>query len=147
MLLAPVAVRALTDAVAANFSFAEASFWPRVGEVMSELLGLLVVVGLVAFVLLFLVFLAELIVANCVAHVGLRRLGLPLAFTYVAGAGAPPWAGAADGEHVVRLTVPPAVQTLSFTMDDQVRQQTIDSARGQARQQLAAILGRPPEGA
>jgi predicted acylesterase/phospholipase RssA len=145
--LAPLAVGALTDAVVATFSFAEAPFWPRVGEVMSDLVGLLLTVGFAAFVMLFLVFLAELIVANCLAHVGLRRLALPLAFTYVSGTGAPPWAGTADGEHAVRLTVPPAVQTLSFTIDDEVRQQVIDSAREQARQQLAAILAKRHEDA
>ncbi len=80
--ISPSVVNLLVDAAAQAVMFEQVHFWPRVGEVLAEFLGMLLVAGLASFALLFLIFLAELITANCLLYVGFRRLGMPLAVTY-----------------------------------------------------------------
>lgn len=65
---------------------------------------------------------------NVLTYPTLRRIGYGLGRTYVAGAGAHPWAAVADD--VVPLPIPEDVTTLSFGLDaGRIRQLTADARR------------------
>lgn len=84
--------------------------WPVVRETIQVILVIVAIGLLIVLAVLVLVALA----ANFVLLGPVRDLLFGLTRTYVAGSGAPRWAGHAAEDHVLRLPIPRALTTLSF---------------------------------
>lgn len=68
--------------------------------------------------------------------------GVPVIRTLMAvGTNVPYWVGHADGDHVVRLEVPPGLETTSFRLDSDAVRGWVEGARASADTQLNDILG------
>jgi predicted acylesterase/phospholipase RssA len=71
--------------------------------------------------------------------------GIPAIRTLMAvGTDVPYWVGTTERDHVIRLLVPPGLQTTSFRLKPAAVEEAVASAREQADEQLAVVL--PPGG-
>jgi hypothetical protein len=67
--------------------------------------------------------------------------GAPAMRTLMAvGTNIPYWAGTTEGDHVVRLTVPPGLGTMAFRLDPAKINMAVDDAHNEASDQLDSIL-------
>jgi predicted acylesterase/phospholipase RssA len=80
-------------------------------QVVGVVVGMILVVVLAAL-------LVGVLAVNFVALGPLRHLMVGTARTYVAGPGAPAWAGSASDDHVLRLPIPRELTTFSFKSDN-----------------------------
>lgn len=110
---------------------------------VAQLVGLLLLAFLILQVLEFFLLSGMALAGNTVVGRAIRRLGYGLGRTYVAGAMARPWAGLAEGEHIIRLPIPPKIKTLSFDLGSPHRSadlaRLIDGARRTTHMRLEEI--------
>lgn len=112
------------------------------GDLSDRVLGLVVSVLVIAAGVYAWTVLVALFTAASVLYAPGRTLGYGLLRTFLWGPGAPPWVGAAEDDHVVKLRVPPGVTTLGVAAGTDLKT-VMDDVRRSAAEQLETILARP----
>lgn len=84
------------------------------GGTVVDLLQIALAVMVIGLIIAVAVLVVVALAANYVLLGPVRQVMFGLARTYAAGPGAPPWAGAGEGDHVVRLPITKRLTTLSF---------------------------------
>jgi hypothetical protein len=92
------------------------------------------VVPIYAWMLLALAF-----ASGWVFHRTIQRTGYGLLRTFLQNPAAPPWAGKAPGDIVVRLPVPEGLTTLEVALDEAALEAALEQAREETRNMLLTL--------
>ena len=135
-------------AVAAFLGFLQSFLW-IIGHYPSALgwaiaWGFLTTFALVVFIAAW-ALIAGVLAAHAALHWPIRRFGLLIAGTYVAGSGAPYWSGRQQtgepDDGIIRLPIPAELKTMSFAIDPDLRAKVTEASYRAVHDRLQVILG------
>ena len=115
-------------------------------SVLGAIVGTVFFVVLIVLIVYAWIVLMALFVGAYFTYPTTRCIGYGLAKTFLQGAGAPPWTGAHEKDHVIKLRVPRGAGTLGFGAKVDLATARKD-ARHETSQRIRAIVAPPPDAA
>jgi hypothetical protein len=108
-------------------------------SVLGAIAGTAFFVTLIALIVYAWIVLTALFVGAYFTYAPTRSVGFGLAKTFLQGPGAPPWTGAHESDHVIKLRVPPGLSTLGYPQGFDLRGAE-NEARDQTSRRILAIV-------